>query len=433
MLNKILYILIALFVFQLSAISQNIDATLGTGGTYTIKDASNTFLTVTQTTGYLNLNRSLALPSITVGSANGTIYKGADRFIHTYEVASTYGENTFIGINSGNFTMTGAGLAYSSYNTAVGYSTLTSLTTGYYNSAFGWRALCSNNSGTNNCAFGMSALYDNSTGSSNAAFGRSALESNIDGIYNSAFGAHSLYSNTSGNQNSAFGNSALYSNTTGYNNSAFGDYALYSDSTGNFNSAFGRYAGYDITTGSNLTCIGFGSEPTAGNATNQVTLGNNTVSSLRCNVTTITAISDARDKKNIKDLDLGIDFLMKVKPRLFNWDRREWYENKVADGSKMEKTPSAGFIAQELDKVQVAEQAEWLKLVLKNNPDRLEATPGNLLPVMVKAIQQLKAENNELKAKLAQFEQVQKLLVSKMEKLESTGSQIKEVKMSENK
>ena len=66
----------------------------------------------------------------------------------------------------------------------------------------------------------------------------------------------------------------------------------------------------------------------------------------------------------------------------------------------MQETPTAGFIAQEFDEVQSSEHAEWLNLVLKDNPDKWEATYGNLLPVMVKAIQELKQENDQLKSEL---------------------------------
>ncbi len=97
---------------------------------------------------------------------------------------------------------------------------------------------------------------------------------------------------------------------------------------------------------------------------------------------------------------------MQIKPRLFNWDKREWYENNLSDGSKMKEAPTAGFIAQELDEVQTTENAEWLDLVLKDNPEKLEATYGNLLPVMVKAIQELKTENDMLKERLSKFEQL---------------------------
>jgi len=152
--------------------------------------------------------------------------------------------------------------------------------------------------------------------------------------------------------------------------------------------------------------IGYNAEPSSGSATNQITLGNGSVTSLRCAVTTITALSDARDKKNIRDLPLGLDFIAKLKPRQYNWDKREWYDDNKSDGSKMQKEPTAGFIAQELDEVQTKNNAEWLNLVLKNNPDKLEATPGNLLPVMVKAIQELKEENDRLKKDFVRLEQL---------------------------
>jgi hypothetical protein len=118
---------------------------------------------------------------------------------------------------------------------------------------------------------------------------------------------------------------------------------------------------------------------------------------------------------------------MKVKPREFNWDRREWYENGVADGTKMQKSPTAGFIAQELDQVQTEAEAEWLKLVLKENPDRIEASSGNLFPIVVKAIQdlkkekdteiaQLKSENTSLKEELKTIKELQ-LRLSKLEQV----------------
>ncbi|MBK7160923.1 MAG: hypothetical protein IPH77_20860 [Ignavibacteria bacterium] len=63
---------------------------------------------------------------------------------------------------------------------------------------------------------------------------------------------------------------------------------------------------------------------------------------------------------------------MKVKPRLFNWDKREWYEGNKSDGSKMKETRRQDFISQELDEVQTNENADWLNLVLKDNPEKLE-------------------------------------------------------------
>jgi hypothetical protein len=225
--------------------------------------------------------------------------------------------------------------------------------------------------------------------------------------------------------------------TSGLGNTAIGGSALYQNLHGIFNTAIGYLAG-NITTGNNTTCIGFNSQPSSYLASNQITLGDGNVASLRCNVQTITSLSDMRDKKNIRELPVGLDFISKLKPRLFNWDKREWYEDNTSDGSKMKETPTAGFIAQELDDVQTSENAEWLNLVLKDNPEKWEATYGNLLPVMVKAIQELKTENDglkdensELKERLSKLEQMQNSLALEIEKFKSKSAEVKEVKLSE--
>ena len=438
--------LLLVLTASMYAQSGSINNTLSTGGAFTIKDGSTTFFSLSQSTGYLSLNKCLALP-VTTSSTVGVIFKGANRFIHDYQAPGTVGYNTFVGINSGNFTMSGSG-DQGSWNTAVGNGSLSSLTSGHQNSAFGSQSLFLNTTGSNNSTFGYQSLLFNSTGANNSAFGSGSLYTNTTGQFNSAFGAYSLVSNTTGNSNSAFGLSSLYSNITGNDNCAFGFYSLYSNTAGyncafgdyslyyntaGYNCAFGDYslysntgsnnsafgfgalngntsgggnsalgysAGSSLITGSNNTLLGGNAQPSTNSVSNEITLGNSSIATLRCQVTTITALSDARDKKNIRDLSLGLEFLMNVKPRLFNWDRREWYKDGKPDGTKMQATPTAGFIAQELDEVQTKEHTEWLNLVLKSNPNRLEATPGNLLPIMVKAIQELKTENDALKAEV---------------------------------
>jgi hypothetical protein len=455
-----------------SAFSQNITNTIAPNGKFIVKDASHNYLTVSQPTGYLSLNKSLVLPNST-DSILGVIFKGTDRFIHNYSPDGADGYNTFMGINAGNFTMTGG------YNTAIGDQSLFSNTDGYGNATIGFQSLRSNTNGSQNTAVGLGSLQNNTiaynntavgylalnantTGHDNTASGSISLNCNIAGEYNTASGSSTLYSNTTGNQNTAVGFSSLYFNTGGNMNTASGSSSLYSNTTGtrntalgneslrantvgfentavgyqslyseagdgsglifcNYNTAvgcqslfsntygggntgLGHSAGSTITTGYNLTCLGWNAQPSSGIAIAQITLGNSSVLSLRCAVTNITALSDARDKTNIKELNVGIDFLMKIRPRQFNWDKREWYEDNRSDGSKMKEEPTAGFIAQELDEAQTTGNAEWLNLVLKDNPDKLEATPGNLLPIMVKAIQELKKANDELRAAHGTFE-----------------------------
>jgi hypothetical protein len=91
---------------------------------------------------------------------------------------------------------------------------------------------------------------------------------------------------------------------------------------------------------------------------------------------------------------VGLDFINSLNPVKFTWQQRE--PNEVKDG-----TTEAGFIAQELQAAESQYSADYLGLVYDENPDKLEASPGKLIPVLVKAIQELSAKVNELEAKLA--------------------------------
>lgn len=422
MKNKTMFLkifIIAVSVVLLNTVyGQNITNTLGTNGSFKIKDGVNTFFTLTQSNGYIEFNKSLKLQE-TTDINTGVIYKGTSPFIHNYKKTPSLGNNTFVGINSGNFTLGGANFADGSNNTGVGTSTLFSLTTGLNNTAVGYQSqmatttghsnvsigsfsMITNSTGSFNIAIGLASLYYNTSGVGNTGIGYNSLTNNITGNSNVALGNSSLELNTSGSENVAIGKSTLNLNENGFRNTAVGTSVLF-NCLGANNTAIGYDAGSNVTTGTNLTLIGNNAEPSSGTTTNQITLGNNNVTSLRCNVQTITSLSDARDKKNIKELPAGLDFISKLKPRLFNWDRREWYENNISDGSKMQEIPTAGFIAQELDETQTSENAEWLNLVLKDNPEKWEATYGNLIPVIVKAIQELKTENDKIKAENEQL------------------------------
>jgi trimeric autotransporter adhesin len=481
MKTKILFFLICNLTICNLQFSQNITNTLGSSGVFTLKDNTITYLSLSQSTGNLSLNRSFVMP-YTTGAAVGVIYKGADRFMHNYGI-----ENTFLGVVSGNFTMTGGSntalgsgsMFFNSTgfsNTAIGRNSLNINSTGSYNTASGSHTLYNNQAGWNNTAVGMNSLYYNNS-SSNTAVGSNSLYTNSTGTentsvgmqssfwndwgsyntalgfkslfwnngnFNTGVGRNSLYSNSTGIENTAVGHGSLYSNTvnsgntavgynslfanTGWQNTSVGHHSLQLNTTGNYNTAIGYNAGSIVTTGYNLTLIGIDANPTSGTASDQITLGNGFVTSLRCNVQTITSLSDARDKKNITELSLGLDFITKLHPRQFNWDKREWYDDNVSDGSKTKEAPTAGFIAQELDEVQQTEGADWLNLVLKDNPEKWEATYGNLLPVMVKAIQELKVENDKLKSEIEKMKSIEERL-AKLELIQIQQNNIKEIKL----
>jgi hypothetical protein len=124
------------------------------------------------------------------------------------------------------------------------------------------------------------------------------------------------------------------------------------------------------------------------------------VATLRCQVTTITSLSDARDKKDVAPLDAGLDFINALNPVRFTWNMRpeEDHEGNMVQGRKDD--PDTGFIAQDLKAVQEATGIVIPGLVYDNNPDKLEAGYGKLLPVLVKAIQELSAKVEALEAQL---------------------------------
>jgi hypothetical protein len=153
----------------------------------------------------------------------------------------------------------------------------------------------------------------------------------------------------------------------------------------------GYQAADTLSTGSNNIAIGQGVDVSSGTVDNEITLGNTSITTLRCQVTSITALSDRRDKTDINTLDLGLDFIDSLKPVKFKWDSRE--------GILKDGTYEAGFIAQDFQQVQKDNDADYLGLVMDSNPDKLEATPGKLIPILVKAIQELKQEIELLKTK----------------------------------
>ena len=357
------------------------------------------------------------------GTANGVLYLNGSK-VATSGSALTF-DGAILGVNG---VSVGRGAGAVSTNTAVGASALAANTSGSVNAAFGSNSLASNTSGGGNTAFGPSSLQNNTTGSSNTGLGYLALTSNTTGSFNIAVGQQALNANTTASSNTAVGYQSLYSNTTGYDNTANGVSALYfnttgsantanganalyanttgsintangvnalyANTTGNSNTAIGLEAGYGDgtqanTTGDNNTFIGYDAMGASATASNVITLGNASIATLRCQVTTITSLSDARDKTNIVDIPAGLSFVQALRPVSFDWNMR--------NGKKV-GIQEFGFIAQDLQQAQVEQGVTVPNLVSTENPDKLEASAGTLIPVLVKAIQELKAEFDAYKA-----------------------------------
>ena len=118
-------------------------------------------------TGFINVPN-------TVSDSTGVIRKDGYRFIHNYRSASNDGQNTFIGIDAGNFTMAGPGVDNASYNTGLGSQALNANTSGAFNTAVGSTALQSNTTGSGNVMLGYQAGNEIITGSYNTAVGYAA-------------------------------------------------------------------------------------------------------------------------------------------------------------------------------------------------------------------------------------------------------------------
>lgn len=156
--------------------------------------------------------------------------------------------------------------------------------------------------------------------------------------------------------------------------------------SGNQNTLYGSFAGSTLTSGGNNVCIGFNSNTATATTNNSITLGNSAHTVIRAAVTTITSLSDARDKTNIEESTYGLDLVKSLKPVTFEWDTRDGAKKGVKD---------LGFIAQDLKEI----DDEHLGLVYDENPDKLEASYGRLIPVLVKAIQEMSKEIEILKTK----------------------------------
>lgn len=116
----------------------------------------------------VNLNESILLPS-TIGPAQGVIALGVDlttdRFMHAQGT-----DNTFLGDESGNFTLTG----FAAQNVGIGTRALNSIEDGNSNTGVGYQALAAMTEGGGNTALGRDALGNLPGGLRNIGIGRAA-------------------------------------------------------------------------------------------------------------------------------------------------------------------------------------------------------------------------------------------------------------------
>jgi hypothetical protein len=207
-------------------------------------------------------------------------------------------------------------------------------------------------------------------------------------------------------------------------NVAVGYAAGVSITTGIQNTFIGGQAGDSATTANNSIIVGYNSALAAvdtsqvivmgtsvtSQAANNFTFGfGSTDSNIAFGATSITAPSDERYKENIEDATAGLSFINDLRPVTFQWkkekdipsDHKAYVEGSENRVMLSQGETNHGFIAQEV-KAAIDNHPE-----LKDGFDMWSEDPvdgrqrlgdGALIPMLVKAIQELSAEIETLKS-----------------------------------
>ncbi len=221
------------------------------------------------------------------------------------------------------------------------------------------------------------------------AFGTNAKASAYTSIAIGANGSNADTTFASGQASIAIGYAA---NSDGSSSISIGTRSI---ATGMYSCALGDGA---QATESNSAAFGNGA---IANLANTIRIGNSGITAITGNVAP-TAVSDKRLKKNIKEIGVGLDFILKLRP----------VEYQLLKGD--ERT-NFGFIAQDIEQLVGTNNSI---LTIDGDKDRtLGLRYTDFIAPLVKAIQEqqqqidkLKAKNKELESIKAELEEIKALL-----------------------
>jgi hypothetical protein len=357
--------------------------------------------------------------------------------------SATGSPNDALGYNAGEYISSGQ------YNVALGYEAMLGISatplTGGSNTAVGDYALgLVQGSAAQNTAVGYGALYTTTT-SNSTAVGAEALNRQTSGGPNTALGYNAGRYVTTGSDNVAIGYNAMEGSLThsltvaNAGNIAIGDLALQSIiTTAAGNTAIGYQAGNSsnpTTTGTNNVFIGYNAgalgatdsneivigATAMGRGSNSVTIGNGSITDAYFGMTTTctngtacgsgstnsnagaagavvlhaagyNAFSDQRLKKDIHDSDLGLDFILKLRPVSY-----------VLKAGK--SLMNYGFIAQEVEKA-LDGRVTGMVTREKDEMGTYEIDYSSLISPLVKAVQQQQEEIADDKQQIVDLKQL---------------------------
>jgi hypothetical protein len=362
-------------------INGTVGATTPAAGTFTTGtfDTSTVHKGATSGTVTLTANAISGTQSYTLPPAQPTVNGQA-------LTATTAGVMSWASVSGGSAaTPTALGTVY-------GVTPTTAIAT-----AIGYNAASTTLSASNVTAVGFQALKVN-TAVENTAVGSNCLLSNTTGYYNTAVGATAGTAITTGQFNTIVGWGAYSTAIAGSNSVAIGLNCMQL-TTGSHNTCIGTYAGSSMTTGQGNVVLGgynsSGSNVPAFSITTQsdrVSIGSTSVTNAYIQVAW-TVVSDARDKTDFQAIPHGLSFVEKLNPVSFYF--KESRDIDVKTGIKR-----YGFKAQEI----LALEGDDAVIIDNENPDKLRYNGEALVPVLVKAIQELSAANESLTARIAALE-----------------------------
>jgi hypothetical protein len=177
--------------------------------------------------------------------------------------------------------------------------------------------------------------------------------------------------------------------SNGFCNVVIGSRSLILATSGSCNIAIGVSSANGLSIGTSNVVIGTAANTSSGSVNNEVTIHDGVnFARFQGAATSWSFVSDARDKRNVEDLALGLEFIESLQPRKFEWSHRH---TDIEHGK-----PATGFIAQEVLEAVEASDAHYANLVDTNNPDQYTLAQANLVPILVNAVKELSQQVKEL-------------------------------------